>query len=205
MTDQVVGVLLAGGLARRMGGGDKGLRTLGGKSILSIIIDRIAPQVDELILNANGDASRFDEYNLPVIADVIPDFAGPLAGVLTGLEWVRDNRPDVKWMVSLPTDAPFIPVDLVARLKKEIDDGADMACAKSGDRTHPVVGIWPVSLADDLRYAMVEEDIRKVDRWTGRYQTSHVEFDTTPIDPFFNANRAEDMVEAERLFEILSL
>ncbi len=204
MTDQIVGVLLAGGLARRMGGGDKGLRTLGGKSILSIIVDRIAPQVDGLILNANGDASRFDEYNLPVIADVIPDFAGPLAGVLTGLEWVRVNRPDVKWMVSLPTDAPFIPLDLVARLKNAIGEGADIACAKSGDRTHPVVGIWPVALADDLRYAMIEEDIRKVDRWTGRYQTAHVEFEVFPIDPFFNANRAEDLVEAERLFEILS-
>ena len=201
MSDKVVGVLLAGGLARRLGGGDKGLKTLAGKSILSIIIERVAPQVDQLILNANGDAGRFADYKLPVVADVIPDFAGPLAGVLTGLEWVRDNRPDVKWMVSLPTDAPFIPLALVERLTGAIKDDVQMACAKSAGRTHPVVGIWPVSLIDDLKHAMVVENIRKVDQWTGRYKIVSVEFATDPIDPFFNANRIEDFDEAERLYQ----
>jgi len=203
MSDQIVGVLLAGGLARRLGGGDKGLRKLAGKAVLDIIIERINGQVDQLILNANGDSARFSNYKMPVVADVVPDFAGPLAGVLTGLEWMRENQPNAKWLVSLPTDAPFIPLDLVTRLMDAISNGAEMACAKSAGRTHPVVGIWPVSLLEDLKHAMLVEDIRKVDRWTGRYNTVHVEFDIIPVDPFFNANRAEDFDEAERLYKLL--
>lgn len=183
-----------------MGGGDKCLRELGGKTLLAHTIERVRPQVKTLVLNANGDLERFAEYSLPVIPDVVEGFAGPLAGVLTGLEWVRANAPNCPWMLSAPTDAPFLPDDLVETMKDAVDElFADMACAMSNGRNHPVVGLWPVRLAGELRKALVEEDIRKIDVWTARYRLAEVEFPADPVDPFFNANRPEDLAEAERL------
>jgi molybdopterin-guanine dinucleotide biosynthesis protein A len=164
------------------------------------VIERVRPQVGHLLLNANGDPGRFADFALPVAADVIEGHAGPLAGVLTGMEWARENFPDARWIVTVPTDAPFLPRDLVKRLLEAVArDGADMACASSGGRHHPVCGLWPVSLAEDLRRAMAEEDIRKVDAWTGRYSLAVAEWPADPVDPFFNANRPEDMAEAERI------
>ena len=192
-----VGVLLAGGLARRMGGGDKPLRTLGGKPILDHVVTRARPQVADLLLNVNGDPARFAAYGLPTAGDVIEGHAGPLAGILTGMEWARTHHPEAEWLASFATDAPFFPETLVARLRGAVAaEGADMACAQSGGRTHPVFAIWPIALADDLRAAMTQEDMRKIDAWTARY---HVEFPTTPIDPFFNINKPENLTEAEAL------
>jgi len=200
MADAVVGLLLAGGLARRMGGGDKCLRPLGGRPILARIVERLRPQVSDLVLNANGDPARFAEFGLPVAADTVEGFAGPLAGVLTGMEWVLRHRPGCDWVASVPTDAPFLPRDLVSRMMAAVArEGADMACATSGGRAHPVVGLWPVRLADALRRAMVEEELRKVDIWTARYRLVHVDFATDPVDPFFNTNRPDDLAAAETL------
>lgn len=200
MGDGVVGVLLAGGLARRMGGGDKCLRRLGGKTILAHIVGRVRPQVDRLLLNANGDPVRFEAYSLPVAGDTVDGFAGPLAGVLAGMEWAKAHAPGCRWLASFPTDAPFLPIDLVDRLAVAVADGAaDMACARSNGRSHPVVGLWPVRLAADLRRAMVEEEIRKVDIWTARHRLAEVDFPAEPIDPFFNANRPQDLEAAERM------
>jgi molybdopterin-guanine dinucleotide biosynthesis protein A len=200
MTSPVVGVLLAGGQSRRMGGGDKSLRPLGGKTILARVIERARPQVAALVLNANGDPARFADYGLPVAADVIEGYAGPLAGVLTGMEWARAHVPEAHWLASFATDAPFLPEDLVERLGNAVaDEGADMACASSAGRSHPVFGFWPIARAAELRRAMVEEGVRKVDVWTARYRLVTVDFPATPIDPFFNTNRPEDLAEAERL------
>jgi molybdopterin-guanine dinucleotide biosynthesis protein A len=206
MTDgsAVVGVLLAGGQARRMGGGDKCLRRLGDRTILEHVIERARPQVAALVLNANGDPSRFARFGLPVVADAVEGFAGPLAGVLTGMEWARLNRPDCTWIATIATDTPFFPRDLVARMGQAVE-GADLACARSNDRTHPVFGLWPVHLADDLRHAMVAEEIRKVDVWTARYRLVEVDFRTEPLDPFFNTNRPEDLAEAEQLLPLADL
>ena len=196
----VLGVLLAGGLARRMGGGDKCLRTLGDRTILEHVIGRARPQAAGLLLNANGDPARFARFGLPVAADVVEGFAGPLAGVLTGMEWARANRPDLPWIATIATDTPLFPRDLVARLLAAVaGKKADLACATSGGRTHPVFGLWPVRLADDLRRAMVEENMRKVDVWTARHRLVEVEFATEPLDPFFNTNRPDDLAKAERL------
>ena len=198
-----IGLLLAGGLARRMGGGDKPLRDLGGRPMLAHIIERARPQVAALVLNANGDPARFAQFGLPVAADVIEGFAGPLAGVLTGMEWARAHRPEAAWLATFATDAPFFPRDLVARLHAAVArDGADMACARSGGRDHPVFALWPVRLAAELRRAMVEEGIRKVDVWTARYKRAVADFATAPLDPFFNANRPEDLAEAEALLAL---
>jgi molybdopterin-guanine dinucleotide biosynthesis protein A len=196
----VVGVLLAGGQALRMGGGDKCLRRLGAATILEHVIARARPQVAALVLNANGDPQRFARFGLPVAADVIAGFAGPLAGVLTGMEWARTHRPECLWIATIATDTPFFPTDLVARLLAAVESAAaDLACATSGGRAHPVFGLWPVRLAGDLRAAMVEEGIRKVDVWTARHRLAEVAFATDPIDPFFNTNRPEDLAQAERL------
>jgi len=200
MNEQNVGVLLAGGQSRRMGGGDKCLRPLGDRTILEHVIDRIRPQVGPLILNANGDPNRFQSYGLPVVADVVDGFAGPLAGVLTGLRWAEINAPQCEWLLSVPTDAPFVPQNLATSLRQEISvQGAQLACATSRGRTHPVVALWPVALADALEQALVGEGIRKIDRWTARYRLVEVSFDDTGVDPFFNANRPEDLAIAERL------
>jgi molybdenum cofactor guanylyltransferase len=201
---RVVGALLAGGQARRMGGGDKCLRRLGGRTILERVIERARPQVAALVLNTNGDPARFAGFDLPVVADVIAGFAGPLAGVLTGMGWARTHRSDCPWIATIATDTPFFPTDLIGRMLSAVErERADLACAASGGRTHPVFGLWPVRLADDLRRAMVDEGIRKVDVWTARYRLAEVPFATDPIDPFFNTNRPEDLAEAEQLLRAL--
>lgn len=197
VSNSVIGVLLAGGLARRFGGGDKCLIELGGKPLLDHVIARATPQVEHLILNANGAPERFAGYGLDVVADVVEGFAGPLAGVLTALEWARTHRPEAAWVASFPTDAPLLPDDLVARMLKAIDDeGADMACAMSDGRTHPVVALWPVAIADELRTALVDEDVRKVARFTARYRVAHVDFATDGGDPFLNINDPDDLARA---------
>ncbi len=195
----VAGVVLAGGLSRRMGGGDKSLKLLAGKTILERVIARARPQVTALVLNANGDASRFARYGLPVVADSVAGFAGPLAGVLAGLDWAAAQAPGASHVASFATDAPFFPPDLVKRLEEAVRDGKhDLACAASGGREHPVFGLWPVALREDLRQALAS-GLRKVDLWTSRFRLARVEFPVQPYDPFFNVNAPEDLAEAERI------
>ena len=194
----VAGVLLAGGQSRRMGGGDKCLRPLGGQPILARIIETVAPQVSRLVINANGDPDRFASFGVPVAADTVDGYAGPLAGVLTGMEWVAANAPECDWIATFATDAPFLPDDLVERLCEVVSNGtADMACALSNGRRHPVFGLWPVALSAELRRELVVRGVRKVDDWTDGYNRREVEFAVDAIDPFFNVNRPEDLVAAE--------
>jgi molybdopterin-guanine dinucleotide biosynthesis protein A len=196
----VVGVLLAGGRSQRMGGGDKCLRPLGGRPILAHVIERVGPQLRSLILNANGDPARFASFGLPVVPDPIADFAGPLAGVLAGMDWAAAHAPDCSWIITVPTDSPFLPRDLAPRLVAERDiEQADMACAMSAGQRYPVVGLWPVRLRDELRRAITQEDLHKVDAWTARYRLAVAEFAVDKVDPFFNANSPEDLAKAERL------
>jgi molybdenum cofactor guanylyltransferase len=196
---KIAGIVLAGGQSRRMGGGDKCLRLLAGKPILAHIIERARPQVAALALSANGDPARFAEFDLPVVADSIADFAGPLAGVLAGLDWAAASVPWATHVASFAGDAPFLPRDLVARLAAALAEGHDLAAAASAGRAHPVFGLWPLARCDDLRRAMAEEGIRKVDQWTARYRLALVDFPAMPVDPFFNANQPQDLAEAEQL------
>ncbi|HKT19781.1 MAG TPA: molybdenum cofactor guanylyltransferase MobA [Stellaceae bacterium] len=195
----IAGVLLAGGQSQRMGGGDKCLRLLGGKPILAHVIERAQPQVAALVLNANGDPARFAAFGLPVAADSVSGFAGPLAGVLAGLDWAAAHLPAATHVASFATDAPFLPRDLVTALREGMREGGyQLACAASDGRAHPVFGLWPLALREDLRRALTG-GLRKVDQWTGRYRLIEVEFPAAPVDPFFNANRPEDLAEAEHL------
>jgi molybdopterin-guanine dinucleotide biosynthesis protein A len=197
---KVAGLVLAGGQSRRMGGGDKGLRRLGGRTLLGHVVERLRPQVAALVISANGDPARFAGFGLPVVADSVPDFAGPLAGVLAGLDWAAAHRPDLSHVASVATDAPFLPRDLVSRLVAALTEAeADLACAASGGRVHPVFGLWPVRLKEDLRGALAGDRIRKVDRWTARHKLVIVSFADRPVDPFFNANRPADLDAAAAL------
>lgn len=207
-----LGVILAGGLATRMGGGDKSLLQIGGQSLLSRVRDRLAPQVSGLALNANGDAARFDDLGLPVVADSIEGFAGPLAGVLAGLDWAAEQGADS--IVTAAADTPFFPTNLVAQLVAASDGqkhplvlattprtGEEL---KSGGRSkvnrHPTFGLWPVALRNDLRAAL-NDGLRKVVIWTDQHQGREALFDATPYDPFFNVNTPEDLARAEELLK----
>jgi molybdenum cofactor guanylyltransferase len=202
MATEVVGAILAGGLARRMGGGDKGLIQLGGAPILRHVIERLKPQVDALMLNANGDPARFADFDLPVAADPVEGHPGPLAGVLAGLEWAAQDHGQACFVVTAAGDTPFLPRNLVALLVAATAAmRADMAVAASGGRSHPVFALWPVTLAGPLRQAIVGEEIRKVDRFTARYRVATAAFADQPIDPFFNINTPDELTEAERLWE----
>jgi molybdenum cofactor guanylyltransferase len=200
MPERIMAVVLAGGLARRMGGGDKCLKLLAGRPILAHVLERLDGQAERILLNANGDVTRFASWGMPVATDVITGFGGPLVGVLTALEWAAVHAPEITDVASVPGDGPFLPRDLVRRLvDTRTMAGAVLAQAASNGRTNPVVGLWPVALAAELRHAVVVEGIAKVDAWTARYSLATVDFVATQLDPFFNANTQEDLAEAERL------
>jgi molybdopterin-guanine dinucleotide biosynthesis protein A len=195
-----IGAILAGGLARRLGGGDKALRQVGGHTVLSRLIERLRPGVTRLIINANENPARFSAHGLPVVPDTLPDHPGPLAGVLAALDWTAAFEPLIAWVVTVPGDAPFLPKDLVTRLQEARQrEAARLACAGSLGRTHPVVALWPVSIRDELRHALTERGIRGVDRFTKPYSRAVVEWNATPVDPFFNVNTPEDLAAADRL------
>jgi molybdenum cofactor guanylyltransferase len=206
VTPPTFGVLLAGGLARRMGGGDKPLKTVGGRTILERAIERMRPQCDALILNANGDPARFAFTGLPVVPDEVPGFAGPLAGILAALDWAARERPEIACVASAAADSPFLPHDFVSRLHAAREAaGTPLACAESGGQAHPVNALWAVTLREDLRHALVVEDMRKIDRWTARHGIAFASWPAGPIDPFFNANTPEDIADAERLIALHGL
>ncbi|MFG5383923.1 molybdenum cofactor guanylyltransferase MobA [Yoonia sp. R2-816] len=190
-----LGVILAGGKATRMGGGDKGRLRLGDRTILSHVIERLEPQVAGLALNANGDPDRFADMGLPVIADSIDGFAGPLSGVLAGLDWAATQGASL--IVTAAADTPFFPCDLVPRLMLAAEQaGADMALAATPGGRHPTFGLWPVALRDDLRAAL-QGGLRKVVRWTDRHGCGMAEF---PDDAaFFNVNTPDDLATAEAM------
>lgn len=207
----VVGVLLAGGQSRRMfasgaGQGDKGLLEIAGKPMIGHVIDRLSPQVSALVINANGDPERFAAFALPLVADTVGGHVGPLAGVLAGMRWAAVNVPRAQFIATVSTDAPFLPTELVKRLVAALagaKGGEQIALARSGGHLHPVIGLWPVALADDLERAL-HEGVRKVLAWTDRHGTLSVDFAPVSrggqeVDPFFNANTPDELDEARRL------
>ena len=206
---QIVGLVLAGGQSRRMGGGDKGLLELGGRTMLEHVVARLAPQTGRIVLNANGDPARFQSLHLPVAADTIEGFAGPLAGVLAGFAWAAANVPEATHVASVSADAPLLPADLVERLAAAVSRRpTSIALARSGGELHPVIGLWPVALAGDLELEL-RAGVRKVLRWTDKHGTIPVDFPFIEaagerIDPFFNANTPEELDEARRLLAIVA-
>jgi molybdopterin-guanine dinucleotide biosynthesis protein A len=195
-----LGLVLAGGLARRMGGGDKARIRLGGATILSRVLTCLKPQCERIIINANGDPARFADAGVPVVADDVPDFAGPLAGILAGLDWAAAHAPQIEWLLSVPGDCPFLPKDLLARLHEaRLAADTPLACARSGEWRHPVVGLWPVALREDLRRALTQESLHKIEIWTARHGIAIADWPAEPVDPFFNVNTPDDAARAEAL------
>lgn len=198
--DKVMGCVLAGGKSRRMGGGDKTLFELNGRPMLDMILQRLKPQVPAIILNANGDPERFSRFGLPVVCDPLGDFAGPLAGVLAGLSHARAHFPDVTHIVSIAGDTPFFPTDLVARFCRAAPAAQSViALASSSDKLHPVFGLWPVDLHDDLHDWLATGQSGKVLAFVDRHDSVEVTFERdqqTGLDPFFNANHPEDLQTA---------
>jgi len=194
---RVAGLVLAGGLARRMGGGQKALVVLAGRPLVAHVLDRMAAQADPIALNVNDTLDSFRPFGRPLVPDTVKGFPGPLAGVLAGLRWAETLDPKPEWLLTVPTDAPFLPSDLTAQLLAAAADAStEVAVAESAGRTHPVVALWRVDLADALEDALLMRDIRKIDRFTGERRTVHVTWDTTDGDPFFNVNRPEDVDDA---------
>ncbi|GGB41903.1 molybdenum cofactor guanylyltransferase [Roseibium aquae] len=202
---KILACVLAGGQSRRMGGGDKPLLDLGGRPMLSVILDRLTPQVDHVILNANGDPNRFKAFQLPVVPDPVGDFAGPLAGILAGMTYARDALPDVTHVVSVAGDTPFFPENLVKRLAKSVPfDKPVIALASSHDKLHPVFGLWPVQICDDLKSYLEKGESGKVLAFVDRYDSVEVAFDKETehgLDPFFNANRPDDLERARQVLQ----
>lgn len=199
---QPVGVILAGGLATRMGGGDKGLLKINGRSLMGRAIDLLEPQVAALAINANGDPERLSKFGLPVIADTVKGYAGPLAGVLAAMDWAAQINAD--HVVSVAADTPFFPQDLTPRLLLAAEtESKPIALAatpnpKGGVWRHPTFGLWPVALRDDLRAAL-QDGLRKVVLWTDKHGAATARFPDVPFDPFFNVNTPEDLETADRL------
>jgi molybdenum cofactor guanylyltransferase len=198
LPSRTIGILLAGGQATRMGGGDKALRTLGGIPLLAHAIASLRPQCDALLISANGEAKRFARFDLPIVADDIEN-AGPLAGILAGLDFAAAQQ--ASFVVSAPTDTPFLPADLVAKLHAaRAAASADIACTRSGGATHPAIAFWPVAVRTALRQAL-DQNLRKVDRFMSRYVVAYADWPVTPFDPFFNINAPDDLAAAERILQ----
>ncbi|HAI97144.1 MAG: molybdenum cofactor guanylyltransferase MobA [Cycloclasticus sp.] len=196
----IVGAVLAGGLSRRMNKQNKSFIPLNGKPLIDYVIDTLSQQCDTIVINSNENDSRLASYNHPVVKDSLKGYLGPLAGILAVMEWTKQHLPDCKWIVTAPVDTPFLPEDLVSTLyQSHQKNQSALACACSNGRTHPVIGLWPVNLFGELRQALVNEDLRKIDLWTSRYSIAHPNFAYDVIDPFFNINCDKDLLEAESL------
>jgi molybdopterin-guanine dinucleotide biosynthesis protein A len=196
------GLVLAGGLARRMGGGDKARIEIGGVTILDRVLATLSGQCTGIVINANGDRKRFADTGLDVVPDSVPDFAGPLAGILAGLDYLAAQNNGIEWMLSVPGDCPFLPDDLTERLheaRRKKGAGVPLACARSGEWRHPVVGLWPLALREDLRKALMVEGLHKIEIWTARHGIAIADWPDQPIDPFFNVNTPEDAAKAEKI------
>jgi molybdopterin-guanine dinucleotide biosynthesis protein A len=199
----VAGILLAGGRSSRMGGGDKCMRPLAGRPILARIVERFEPQVSAMVINANGDPARFAGFGLPVVADSVTGFAGPLAGVHAGLEWVKASHPGLRYAVTVATDTPFFPANLVWRFLAEAEGASRPLVARSEAGVHPVIGLWPVALAAELEKSLKAGE-RTVGKWVAEHGATEIFFPDVEIggrriDPFFNINRPEDLAEADGL------
>lgn len=197
----LVGVVLAGGLSRRMGEQEKSLLELGGKPIIERVINRLKNQTNKILINANGDPARFSRFNLPIQADTVEGFAGPLAGILAGMRWCKTHAPECQYVLSVASDTPFFPESLAEKLLANIpkDQGA-IALAASDNRRHPVFGLWSISLTDDLHKFLVDEENRKVMLFVERYPNCIVDFEFETSDPFFNVNTPEDLAIAQGYF-----
>ncbi len=195
-SESVVGIILAGGLARRMGGGDKCLLPLAGKTLLQRTIDRASPQVNQLLLNANGNSLRFARTRLPVIPDVFANNMGPLAGIHAGLSWMQTNAPKAEWLVSFASDTPFFPENLTETLLNAAESSR-LVSATSKQKLHPVFALWHISLKPEIEAVLQTGEAPRLLDWMKAQGALEVDFPADAYDPFFNINTPQDLYAAE--------
>lgn len=199
MTESVVGLILAGGLSQRMGGGHKALANLNGKPIIETVIERARSQVGDLMISAN-DPEAFRDFNLPIISDLIEGAPGPLTGILSALSWLRENQSHCSWLMSFPSDTPFFPLDAVPRLLAAgHNEKASIVCAQSGGQRHYVFALWSVTILDALEQQVRVEKNFRVWEFQEKLKTCTVDFSTAKGDPFFNINTRDDLAKAQTL------
>lgn len=203
----IVGVILAGGLSRRMQNQNKCSIKLSGKPLLEHVLARFTPQCDTTLINTNEQTTRLKAYGLPLVEDSLSGFLGPLAGILSAMQWCNEHRPESQWLASVAVDTPFLPANLVAELYQATQQQkpSSLACAYSNQRMQPVNALWSIDLMDDLKQALETEGIRQIKRWTARYSLASVHFNSEPVDPFFNINRPEDLLQAEAYLKKYSI
>ena len=195
-------VILAGGRSSRMGGGDKCLLPVNGKSLIAHILAAIIPQTGDILINTNSDPAPFLKFGLPMLPDAIPGFQGPLAGILTGMLWSRRRHPRQAHLLSVASDVPFLPRDLVTRLSQSlIDQNADIAIASCPQGTHPTIGLWPVDLAERLKHDLMQTSIRSVHQWLSTFRVALAEF---PSDALTNINTPIELAACQRYPDGLS-
>lgn len=203
-SQSVVGIILAGGLAKRMGGGDKCLLPLAGKTLLQRTVERAQPQVEKLLLNANGSSLRFARNRLPVVPDLLPGNLGPLAGIHAGLSWIRKDAPSTEWLMSFASDTPFFPLDLVAQLlAAATTHNSQLAIANSRLRNHPVFALWHTSLLDNIEQQLTTGEVPRLQDWIKQQKMVEVSFTADAYDPFFNINTPQDLYAAEPLVALV--
>lgn len=183
-------VILAGGRSSRMGGGDKGLLPLNGIPMIEHVLAVIEPQADAVLINSNGDPALFGKFGVPVLADCVPGYQGPLAGLLTGMEWARQYHPRATHLLSAPCDCPCLPADLAARLATGLAGGGEIAIARDAERLHPTVGLWPVALAERLATDLVSHRTRRMQTWLAQFSVREVPFDPACLR---NINTPQDL------------
>ena len=192
--ENTVGVILAGGLSRRMDGNEKSLIMLGTNSLIGHVLHRLQPQVSTTIINANGDPARFANLDVYVQEDTVGGFVGPLAGVLAGMDWAQSNRPDATHILTAAADTPFFPETYAVEMfRSALSANAEIALASSNERHHPVFGLWQIGLRDELRAFLTKETNHKVMIFVNRFQNIKVNFEASEYDPFFNVNTPEDL------------
>ena len=198
--NQILGVILAGGLSRRMGNINKSLVKINNKTLLETTYNLVKKQLNNVIINSNLNLKKEINLNLEIIPDKIPGYLGPLSGIFSTMKWAKENLPKCKWIASFPVDSIFFPDNFIQIMVNKIKNETQIVCAKSNGRTHPVFALWSLELINDLEIALIKEGVRKIDEWTNRYNLEIVDFENNKIDPFFNINPKKDLELARNYF-----
>ena len=195
MNNPMIASIMIGGQSKRMGGGIKSLQEFNNKKIFDRILEKISPKIEKIIINCNSEEKKFTKYKLPIFRDLKEGYLGPLAGIHSAMKWIIDFSPEVKWLITLPGDTPFIPDDLVSQFKKKISTNLKIILVKSNNKTHPAIGLWNTDLFNSLDKAL-DSGTRKILNWAELHPIEYLNYEYEKYDPFFNINTEEDLKEA---------
>jgi len=201
LNNDISAVIMIGGQSKRMGGGIKSLITFNNKSIFDRIFERLTSQINKIIINCNDQEKSFEKYQLPILKDLKQGYLGPLAGIHSAMHWLNLNDHQTKWLITIPGDTPFIPMNIVSKFKKKMSEQTKIILARSGQNTHPIIGAWHISLFSSLDEHL-NKGTRKILAWAHNHPIEYINFDIKPYDPFFNINFKKDITEATLIEEL---